>query len=272
MGTAGSAPPRLLSPAVALACALLGVAAMMGGGVLLATRSHLGLRAQIAVGSALLALPSLLAVGLARPTGRRQNVLALGPVAPSTMALSALLGAVLWVGSIGLMETQSLLMPPPPEYLEAFRAIHRALAPSGPLDALVSLSVIALIPALAEELVMRGVLLPSLVAPLGRAGAVLATALLFAAMHGDRYRFVFTLIIGLVLGAVRLRTGSLWPSIVAHATLNALTFAIAPLVDDPTQAYTPQPVLGLACLAAGAALAVPVLRALRRVDSPGGAP
>ena len=57
-----------------------------------------------------------------------------------------------------------------------------------------------------------------------------------------------------------------------HVTLNALTFLIAPLVDDPSQAYTPQPALGLACLLAGAAVAWPLLRALRpSVDSPGSA-
>jgi hypothetical protein len=55
-------------------------------------------------------------------------------------------------------------------------------------------------------------------------------------------------------------------------TLNALTFLVAPLVDDPTQPYTPQPALGLACLVTGAVVAWPLLRALRRaVDSPGGA-
>ena len=55
----------------------------------------------------------------------------------------------------------------------------------------------------------------------------------------------------------------------AYLTLNTLTFLIAPLVDDPSQAYTPQPALGLACLLGGAAVAWPLLQALRRsVDSP----
>ena len=177
-----------------------------------------------------------------------------------------LLGGALWMGSIGLMELQAVLWPPSPEYLEAFRTIHRALAPEGPLDALVSLAVIALLPALAEELVVRGVLLPSLVRPLGPVLAVVASSILFALMH-DPYRYLFTLAVGLVLGALRLRTGSLWPPIVAHATLNTLTFLVAPLVDDPSQTtYEPQPLLGLAFLLAGAAAARPLLRAFRSVD------
>jgi membrane protease YdiL (CAAX protease family) len=103
-------------------------------------------------------------------------------------------------------------------------------------------------------------------------GAALGSAILFAAMHADPYRFLFTLTIGLVLGVLRLRTGSLGPPVVAHVTLNALTFVVAPLVDDPSQPYTPQTALGLACLVTGAAVAWPLLRALRRaVDSPGSA-
>ena len=76
---------------------------------------------------------------------------------------------------------------PGPEYLELFRRLHAALAPSGPLDGLVSLAVIAVLPALCEELVMRGVLLPSLARALPAAGAVIVSAALFAAMHGDAY-------------------------------------------------------------------------------------
>jgi membrane protease YdiL (CAAX protease family) len=128
--------------------------------------------------------------------------------------------------------------------------------------------VIAVLPGLCEELVVRGVLLPSLTRPLGTLGAIGSSAFLFAAMHLDPYRFLFTFTVGFVLGLLRLRTGSLGPPILAHVTLNALTFALAPLVDDPAQPYTPQPALGLACLVAGAAAAWPLLRALGRGPAP----
>ena len=248
---------------MALTATLAGVAAMMMGAVVLATSNALGLRAQIAAGSVLLALPTLAILLLLRRHTWRET-LRLSSPAPRTVALSALLGGALWVLSIGLMELQSLIWPPPPEYLELFRAIHRALKPSGALDALVSIAVIAIGPGVLEEVVVRGLLLPSLVGRLGPAWAILASAFLFAAMHVDPYRFLFTFTIGLILGALRLRTGSLWPPIVAHVTLNTLTFLIVPLVDDPTQTtYTPQPLLGVAALLAGTAVALPLLKALR---------
>jgi len=268
MSPPGSVSPRPLPVALALAVTLLGVGAMFAGGAF-APRLGFGLRAQIAFGTVLLALPALGALA-ARPPAW---LAAAGrPLSRRALALSGLLGAALWVGSVGLMELQSAVWPPDPQYLEMFRSLHRALAPSGPLDALVSVAVIAVLPGLCEELVVRGLLLPSLARALTGAGAVVFSAALFAAMHGDSYRFAFTFVVGLVFGALRLRTGSLWPPVVAHVTLNTLTFLVAPLVDDPEQAYNPQPALGLACLVAGSAVAWPLLRALRpSVDSPGSA-
>jgi membrane protease YdiL (CAAX protease family) len=255
----------------AIAVTAAGIAAMVGGSTALALRSGFGLRTQIAMGTLALALPAV-AVLLLRPDlwpavrGTRR-------VTGRLIGLSLLLGAALWIGSAGLMEVQSLLVPPTPEYLDAFRAIHRALAPNGPLDTLVSVLVIAVLPGVCEELVVRGVLLPSLDTSLrgGRGTwlAVLVSALLFAAIHLDAFRFLFTFALGLVFGFLRLCSGSLWPSVCAHASLNTLTFVVAPFVDDPTKPYTPSPTLGGAFLLAGVAVAWPLLQALgRRVDSP----
>ncbi len=162
------------------------------------------------------------------------------------------------------MEVQSLAFPPPARYLDAFRAIHEALKPKGPLDGTRVAARDRHPPGPVRG--ARGARGPP---PVARSGAAApaepssTSAILFAAMHADPYRFLFTMTIGLVLGALRLRTGSLWPPVLAHVTLNALTFAIAPLVDDPSQPYTPQPALGLACLAAGAAVAWPLAASAR---------
>ncbi len=260
--SASTRPAPPLPPLAAIALTLVGVAAMFLASVFL-LRQRFPLRAQIGLGTLALAVPALIVLLLSDPA--RRAAVGAG-IARRAAALSVLLGASLWVGSIGLMEVQSLLMPPPPQYLDAFRAIHAALAPANLLDGLLSLVIIAVLPGLFEELVVRGVLLPSLVAWMPETAAVLVSATFFAAMHGDLYRFLFTFTIGFVLGLLRLGTGSLWPSVIAHASLNTLTFVIAPFLDDPSQAYTPQPVLGVACLFAGAVFTLPLLRRL----APGG--
>jgi membrane protease YdiL (CAAX protease family) len=234
---------------------------MVGSSALLAP--HLSLRPLIMVASALLAAPALLALLLTkRPVAQ---ALALRHLDRRTAAVAAALALSLWVASLGLLELQYAVWSPPPGYLETFRRIHEALRPANALDAALSVLAIAAAPAIFEETLVRGVVLPSLHPWLGAPGAVLASALLFAAMHLDLYRFVFTFALGLALGMIRLRAAALLPCMVVHATLNTLTFLAAPLVEDPMDPLPdPRPWLGAALLLGGLAVTALLFRWLRR--------
>ena len=267
MSQEGSESLRDLSlhPALGLFVALLGVGAMVGSSVLLL--GHLSLRPLIMVASSLLAAPAVLALLLrGRPVAR---ALALRSPDRRTTLVACALGLSLWVASLGLLELQYAVWPPPPGYLEAFRKIHEALRPAGALDAALSVLAIAVAPAIFEETLMRGVVLPSLRTWIGTAGAVLGSALLFAAMHLDLYRFLFTFALGLALGVIRLRAAALLPCMLVHATLNTLTFLVAPLVDDPTEPLQdPRPWLGAALFLGGLAVTLALIRKLRHEDLP----
>lgn len=254
----GSTPARPLPLLLGIVAALAGIGAMLAS-ALVASRlmALVGIRGLLVASESLLILPGLLLVALWGTSLR--STLALGPIPGGRVPLFVALGAALWLGSLGLLELQYTLWPPASDYIEGFRRLHDLLRPTGPFDALVSLLAIAVIPAVCEEALVRGLLLPSLQAGLEtrlhrRLTTPLAlglSAAVFALMH-DAYRMPFTFAVGLVLGALRLRTGSLWPSLVAHASLNALTFAAAPFLDDPAQPLPdPRPLLGLALVAAG---------------------
>lgn len=78
-----------------------------------------------------------------------------------------------------------------------------------------------------EEAVFRGVLLSGLLRRLQVAWAVVCSALVFGLVHLPDFKFAWypvpTLVLfGLLLAWLRLRSGSLWPAITAHATLNAV--------------------------------------------------
>jgi membrane protease YdiL (CAAX protease family) len=256
-----SDPQRAIPAWSAIVAAVLGTVLMFSSAAILGR--HLPLRTAIVLASALLAVPSLLALGLHRVP----FVVSLGIEAiPRRTAVLALAGGLaFWVASLGLIEIQYAVWPPPEGYLEGFRRLHDALRPANPLDALWSAFAIAAAPALFEETTVRGVLLPSLRSWLGGPGAVAASAVVFALMHGDPYRLVFTFAVGVALGFLRLRTGSLWPSVIAHATLNLLTFATAPWLDDPSQPLPePQPWLGAGLLVLGVLIAIPVFLKLGR--------
>jgi membrane protease YdiL (CAAX protease family) len=244
----------------AIVAAGLGTALMFSSSLVLA--QYLSLRAAIVVASLLLAVPSLVALSLYRvPLVAGLRIFAI-PRRTFLLALAAGLG--LWIASLGLIELQYAVWPPAEGYLEAFRRLHDALRPRNALDALWSAIAIAAAPALFEETTVRGVLLPSLRSWLGGVGAVLGSAVAFALMHADPYRFAFTFAVGAALGLLRLRTGSLWPAILAHATLNLLTFATAPWLDDPSQPLPdPRPWLGAALLVLGVAVSTAVFLRLR---------
>ena len=77
---------------------------------------------------------------------------------------------------------------------------------------------------LAEELVFRGAV-QGLLQPLGPRAAVCVQAALFAVQHGTPAGMAWALGCGLVLGALRERTGRVWPGMLLHTLNNLLVFA-----------------------------------------------
>src|SRR4030095_10357313 len=94
--------------------------------------------------------------------------------------------------------------------------------------------VIALAPAICEELLFRGFILSGF-RTLGAAPAIGASALLFGVAHASIYRLLPTFFLGLLLGIVVWRTGSIFCSIIIHAINNGL---LATLTASPELART----------------------------------
>lgn len=272
MVTEGSGPAEpATGPLAAVVVLVAGFLAMQATAVAasLANRRlgidpHHGLPLLLLLSETALVLPGLLWVrALSRGKGLAAS-LGLTLPRPRTWLQALGLGATLWVASIGLLGLQSLLWPPDPAYIEGFRQLLETLRPRGPLDALLSVAAIAVIPALCEETALRGVLLPPFARAMGPMGGVLASALLFAGIHMDLYRFPFTFAMGLALGVLRLRTGSMTPGVVSHALLNTITFASAPFLDDPSgKGDDVSPLVAVALLAVGTSLSLLLLAALR---------
>jgi membrane protease YdiL (CAAX protease family) len=84
---------------------------------------------------------------------------------------------------------------------------------------------ISLAPALFEELAFRGVIQSNLSAALGPREALFIQAALFSALHLSPLIFPSHFMLGLALGVMRLRAGSLLPGMALHGTWNALVLA-----------------------------------------------
>lgn len=82
---------------------------------------------------------------------------------------------------------------------------------------------LALLPALGEELLFRGIIQRSIHARTGHAGISIAiTALIFALFHFDPYGLIAIFAAGVLLGWIYQLTGSLWMSILAHFLNNGI--------------------------------------------------
>jgi sodium transport system permease protein len=86
--------------------------------------------------------------------------------------------------------------------------------------------VLALIPAICEEVAFRGFIFSGLLQNKGRLRAVLLSALLFGFSHGMLQQSIATSLFGLLLGWVALRTGSIIPGLIIHMINNAMSVAL----------------------------------------------
>ncbi|HET8646503.1 MAG TPA: CPBP family intramembrane glutamic endopeptidase [Vicinamibacteria bacterium] len=150
------------------------------------------------------------------------------------------------------------------------------LRPRGPGTALLSVLAIAVAPAVCEELLFRGFVLQALRTRFSTAAAVAGSAALFGIIHLDAsgsgatlYRVPFAIAVGVGFALLRLRTGSLLPPMVAHAVVNATTFAAALQEDPITVLPDPRPWLGLALVALGGAALAWLLSRLRPAAAAG---
>jgi sodium transport system permease protein len=113
------------------------------------------------------------------------------------------------------------VLPVPKEVVEQLARLvgHRPLA--------VEVLVMAVTPAICEEALFRGALLRGFEARLGRVTTVVLTAVLFGLFHLSVYRLVPATLLGVALGVVALRCGSLWPAILFHAVNNTALVVLA---------------------------------------------
>lgn len=110
---------------------------------------------------------------------------------------------------------QNYFVPAPDQLEEAF-------APLLDLPAWVRVFAMGITPGICEEMLFRGVLLTLLFRGYGKWRAVILSSLLFGAFHLSPYRLMPTAIVGMALALVCLRTGSIIPSMIIHATYNTM--------------------------------------------------
>ncbi|MCS6913054.1 MAG: ABC transporter permease subunit/CPBP intramembrane protease [Myxococcales bacterium] len=174
----------------------------------------------------LILTPALLALRLGHVPLREG--LGLAPITARQAAGAVLvgmggLGLALWLFRFVLQP----LLEPPAEYMR----LLDALRPRGTKQLLVLLGIGAILPAVCEESLCRGLLLQAARRTLGRRAAVALSAFLFALLHVDPYRFSMVLLLGCLLGLAAVWAESILASALIHAVNNTLALALGDMLD-----------------------------------------
>ena len=109
--------------------------------------------------------------------------------------------------------------------LEQAKVLQEAITPSSGFELLLNLFLVALIPAIVEELFFRGLLLDSFMR-LGPVWAITISSVTFGVMHQMPMRIPSLIVVGFILGIFKYRTGKLTASILMHFIYNSFLIAL----------------------------------------------
>lgn len=144
-----------------------------------------------------------------------RNRLALHPI--RLRADTLVLVALGMLGVQGLVVSLAPFLGEPSDQLQFLSGLVRE--PDG-LRAVWVAALIVLVPAFCEELFFRGLVQSRLVAVWPPGAAVLLTSAVFAMVHVDAQHMIAVLPIGLYLGWIAWRSGTVWMSMLLHALNN----------------------------------------------------
>lgn len=142
-----------------------------------------------------------------------------------TILIAILLGLSGMVVTMQVSALQNVFFPFPSAEKVLGPLLDVLKSKNGLLDFIIKFSMIALLPALCEETLFRGVLQSTLEKHLkNKLHAIVFTAIVFGAFHMSPYRFIPTMIIGLYLGYLAQRSKSIFPGMLVHAINNGLVY------------------------------------------------
>jgi sodium transport system permease protein len=203
---------RVPSPSFALVMFSVALVASFYGSLLLESRGFIVSLLVMQYGFFL--LPVLAAILILRMNLRETLSLRLPRTIP--LLAAAVLGLTAWTFASGVLIR---IAPPPESLVRALERLVRLTDEGAPLW--VIWLVVAITPAICEEVLFRGFILNGL-RRLGAVPAIGISALLFGIAHASIYRLLPTFFLGVIFGLIVWRTGSLLSSIVAHALNNGL--------------------------------------------------
>ena len=147
----------------------------------------------------------------------------------------------------GLYVVVSLMLSALPEsWMENYNEASADIG-SGTLMGVVA---VALVAPVVEEVIFRGLIMTRLSRVMPGWLAIVLSAAVFGACHGELVWFCYAFVLGVVFARIDLQAGSIWPSILAHIAFNSISQILSVLPDDDEVATIAIGVLILAAIIA----------------------
>ena len=140
---------------------------------------------------------------------------------PSAIHLLAatLIGLSSWVPAYELNVLQQSIIPVPEAVIDSARSLEETL---GQHPLLMMVLLLAVVPALCEELLFRGFLLSGLRSVAKPWVAVVVSACVFGVFHFFLFKLPVTVSLGVLLGFLCVWSRSIWPGVLAHLLHNGV--------------------------------------------------
>jgi len=154
---------------------------------------------------------------------------------PIALLMAVALAVVIHPAGLTLAEGVKTLYPVSPEVADQVKTIGQLIGQAPHVWSL--LFVLAVVPAVCEELAFRGFILSGLRHVGHKWAAILASSIFFGATHGLLQQSVSACALGVVIGYVAVQTGSLWPGMLFHGVYNSLSLMMAWSLDETAIAH-----------------------------------
>ncbi len=185
-------------------------------------RDLAGLVRSVAVTQVVVIAGPALLLALLVTSDRARTLLLRQPATWWTMPAAALLALMLHPAMNILQRVVVQLYPMSESVKDALGPVERVIA-DAPLGLLVL--VIALLPAVCEELAFRGFMLSGFLRTGSKWRAIACTAVFFGLAHGVLQQSLIASLVGVVIGYIAVQSGSLLPAVVYHLMNNTLAVA-----------------------------------------------
>lgn len=152
-------------------------------------------------------------------TTKPLKTLLLLPTRPLAIVLAVVLAFVLHPTSFVLGEMLQHLYPVSSQMQELIKGFESTYTQ---VPLWLAITLMALVPAICEELAFRGFILSGLRHWGSRRRAIILSAVFFGFLHGMLQQSLNAVILGLALGYIAVKANSLWPCIAFHFSNNAL--------------------------------------------------